>query len=91
MASTTGWNSSPSTGVPGNDQSLNNSSGFNVFPDGFFYNGESLAEGEAIVFWSSTESDTDYAWFRSLSNNTNYLSRGNDNEQFGFSVRFVRD
>lgn len=31
MASTTGWNSSTKTGVVGNDQSLNNSSGFNAF------------------------------------------------------------
>ena len=35
MASTTGWNSSTDTGAPGNDQSLNNSSGFNAFPEGW--------------------------------------------------------
>ena len=29
MASTTGWNSSTNIGAPGNDQSLNNNSGFN--------------------------------------------------------------
>jgi uncharacterized protein (TIGR02145 family) len=32
MASKTGWNSSTNTGMPGKDQSLNNSSGFNTFP-----------------------------------------------------------
>ena len=34
MASTTGWNSSTAAGAPGNDQSLNNDSGFNAFPEG---------------------------------------------------------
>ena len=35
MASTTGWNSSSNTGAIGNEQSLNNSSGFNAFPEGY--------------------------------------------------------
>ena len=34
MASSTGWDSSTLVGAPGNDQSLNNSSGFNAFPVG---------------------------------------------------------
>ena len=34
MASNTGWNSSTNTGAIGNDQSLNNSSDFNAFPEG---------------------------------------------------------
>ena len=37
MASTTGWNSSTDTGAVGNDQSLNNSSGFNAVPEGGRY------------------------------------------------------
>ena len=35
MASTTGWISSTETGAIGNDQSLNNYSGFNAFPEGY--------------------------------------------------------
>ena len=35
VASTTGWNSSTNTGAIGNDQSLNNKSGFNAFPEGY--------------------------------------------------------
>ena len=94
MASITGWNSSTSTGVPGNDQSLNNSSGFNVFPDGVFYNGEFFAEGDVAVFWSSTEFDSDnaYAWTRNLSQNVTDLIRQSEFlKRVGFSVRFVRD
>ena len=92
MASNTGWNSSTNTGAIGNDQSLNNSSDFNAFPEGFRYNnGSFYNEGNIAIFWSSTEYNSDNAWFRNLSNNGSSLSRANLNEQYGFSVRFVRD
>ena len=93
MASTTGWNSSTDTGAVGNNQSLNNSSGFNAFPEGFrsssgsFYN-----EGIITFFWSSTENFPDYAWSRGLFLYYSYLFRNaSDYKQCGFSVRFVRD
>ena len=44
MASTTGWNRSTTLGAIGNDQSLNNSSGFNAFPEGY-YSGDFYNEG----------------------------------------------
>ena len=92
MASTTGWNTSTNTGAIGNDQSLNNDSEFNAIPegdrgsDGSFFN-----EGYYAFFWSSSENYSSYAWYRYLSNNGSTLNRNNDNEQSGFSVRFVRD
>jgi uncharacterized protein (TIGR02145 family) len=93
MASTTGWNSSTVLGAVGNNQSLNNSSGFNAFPEGGrSSDGSFNYEGNNVIFWSSTESNTSYAWFRNLENNYSDLYRGNGfNEQVGFSVRFVRD
>ena len=92
MASTTGWNSSSSSGSPGNDQSLNNSSGFNAFPEGFRNpNGSFVSEGNDAIFWSSTENGTNYAWYRSLGSNYSGLYRSNDYKRNGFSVRFVRD
>ena len=92
MASTTGWNSSTNTGVPGNDQSLNNSSDFNAFPESNRYNyGSFNNEGNIAIFWSSTENSANYAWYRNLSYNFEYLGRGINNKQNGFSVRFVRD
>ncbi|MDG1793439.1 MAG: FISUMP domain-containing protein [Flavobacteriaceae bacterium] len=93
MASTTGWNFSTNTGVPGNnDQSLNNSSGFNAFPVGVRGNdGSFFAEGEAVLFWSSTEYSTDTPWYRSLPSNGSYLGRDSIDKHYGFSVRFVRD
>ena len=92
IASNTGWVSSSTTGVSGNDQSLNNSSGFNAFPEGNRNDsGSFLNEGSNAIFWSSTETNTSYAWNRDLYLNNSYLSRDPPNEQNGFSVRFVRD
>ena len=93
MASNTGWYSSSNTGVPGNNQSLNNSSGFNAFPVGN-YGGNSLEwgnEGEVAHFWSSTESSPG-VWIRTLTRNfDNLYSSSNLAKYNGFSVRFVRD
>ena len=104
MASTTAWNSSTTAGAPGNDQSLNNSSGFNAFPVGLRNDNDGTSgssfhdEGSYAVFWSSTESNTTanngwYVWGRFLVYNNINLADGNGFflKQDGFSVRFVRD
>ena len=92
MSSTTGWNSLTETGAIGNDQSLNNSSGFNAFPVGDRSNsGSFVSEGDIAIFWSSTEYNTDNARDRLLGSNDSYLNRSNYVKQTGFSVRFVRD
>jgi uncharacterized protein (TIGR02145 family) len=92
MASNTGWNSSTNTGAIGNDQSLNNSSDFNAFPEGGRYtNGSFGDEGYGAVFWSSTESNTNLAWYRLLVSYNSNLNSYYDTKQNGFSVRFVRD
>ena len=95
MASTTGWNTETQPGAIGNDQSLNNDSGFNAFPEGSrsYGAGSFNNEGSGALFWSSTEYDSNYAWSRNLYNNSSYLHRNNVNvrKQFGYSVRFVRD
>ena len=93
MASNTGWGTSTIPGAPGNDQSLNNSSGFNAFPEGFrINNGSFIDEGLNAIFWSSTENFTSYAWSRFLESSNSYLYMSNAySKQNGFSVRFVRD
>ena len=92
MASTTGWLSSNTTGTPGNELSLNNSSGFNAFPVGDRDNsGSFVSEGDIAIFWSSTEYNTNTAENQILLNYYSYLLRGNYGKRFGFSVRFVRD
>jgi uncharacterized protein (TIGR02145 family) len=92
MASTTGWRSSTTTGAVGNDQSSNNRSGFNAFPEGIrTNNGSFVNEGYGAIFWSSTEYSANSAWGRLLSTNYSNLARGYYGKQNGFSVRFVRD
>ena len=93
MASTTGWYSSTFLGAVGNEQSLNNSSGFNAFPEGYFGHGDDgtfYNSGYVAIFWSSTEYfTTPYA--RYLDRNNNYLYRNYSSKLDGFSVRFVKD
>ena len=92
MASTTGWISTTTTGAIGNDQSLNNDSGFNAFPEGYRTNDGSFNyEGFYAIFWSSTELNANRAWYRLLYYIDSDLFRFNDNKRDGFSVRFVRD
>ena len=92
MASTTGWTSSTIDGAIGNDQSLNNNSEFNAIPEGKRNNiGSFTNEGFNAFFWSSTEWNTNNAWYRFLDYNTSYLNSFSYFEQNGFSVRFVRD
>ena len=98
MASTTGWNSSTSAGAPGNDQSLNNDSGFNAFPEGLrSFSGQFGTEGLDAFFWSSTVLDPNYVWTRFLNFNGSILFRSSygsiyhSGKLYGFSVRFVRD
>ena len=86
MASTTGWNSSGNGGVPGNNQSTNNSSGFNALPVGGLGNlGLSNPEGAISVFWCSD------IYNRYLGFQQNFLMTGINPSWEGFSVRFVKD
>ena len=93
MASTTGWNSSVEVGAIGNNQSLNNSSGFNVFPEGFRnFNGSFFIESDVAIFWNPAQNSTSDAWSQILGNDGYYLDGGiNYAKQEGFSVRFVKD
>ena len=93
MASTTGWNISTNTGAVGNNQSTNNSSGFNAVSEGGRYSlGSFENEGPDAIFWSSPENGSNDVWNRSLNYDYSSLDRYNaNNMQNGLSVRFVRD
>jgi uncharacterized protein (TIGR02145 family) len=96
MASTTGWDGSSETGAVGNDQSLNNSSSFNAFPEGSRsgYYGGFIFEGYSVSFWCSNEPSSSNAWDRLLSYYSATLNRHSfdlHSKQNGFSVRFVKD
>jgi uncharacterized protein (TIGR02145 family) len=94
MASTTGWNTSTGTGVPGNDQSLNNDSEFNAVPEGYRSGITSNFQeyGSLAIFWTSSENEDDVdAWRRNLDWDSSALIKYGHWKTSGISVRFVRD
>jgi len=83
-AGTTHW-SSPNTGAT-------NESGFTALPGGYrYYYGYFLNLGDLANFWSSTERNSDDAWYRVLYFNNAAVYRCNDSKRSGLSVRLVRD
>ena len=82
MKSTTGWYKN------GNG---NNRSGFNGLPGGFCKNGDFDGRTENGNWWSSSEGNTDSAWFRYLSSYNSEVYRSSNSEGYGFSVRCLRD
>jgi uncharacterized protein (TIGR02145 family) len=94
MASTSGWYSSINTGAVGNEQSLNNNSGFNGYPLGIRdVNGIFSLGGYSSIFWSSTLRSNNSTWERYLFYNDGFLDRGvtSSNHKAGFLVRLVKD
>ena len=95
MASKYGWNTSTVFGEPGNDQHLNNSSGFNAKPVGTRYgyqSGSSAGAGTFAIFWTITPSFADYSWFYAIGNeSTSTHLYGGNSRTDGMSVRFVKD
>jgi uncharacterized protein (TIGR02145 family) len=76
---------SPNTGAT-------NSSGFSGAPGGFRdFNGDYYTIGFFGFWWSSSEDDTNVAWYRYLNSNDGSALRDNDYKQFGLSVRCLRD
>ena len=102
VASTSGWNElSNNYGSPGNNQSMNNTSGFNAFPVGARWglipnnpatNGTWFYYGRGTVFWTSSEYNSDDKWIRYLDTYNFYdeLKSTYDDIRGGNSVRFFR-
>jgi uncharacterized protein (TIGR02145 family) len=78
-----GWNS----GSPGT-----NTSGFTALPGGSrnFFGTFDFVSNDAF-FWSATEYGGGNAWYRNLNFNNGIVDRRNNNKEFGFSVRCLRD
>jgi uncharacterized protein (TIGR02145 family) len=76
---------SPNTGAT-------NSSGFSALPGGYRgINGAFLLIGSNGYWWSSSESNSTYAWWRLLYYDNSYIYRSSHGKGNGFSVRCVRD
>jgi len=70
-----------------------NSSGFTGLPGGYRNNNGTFGGiGAYGYWWSSSEIDTYYAWYRKLYYNYGEVSsNANQNKEYGFSVRCLRD
>jgi len=83
MKSTTGWE---------NNGNGDNSTGFYGLPGGYCdNNGNFYGIAEDGYFWSSSESFTSSAWYRSLVSDNAKVYRGYYGKNSGFSVRCLRD
>ena len=91
MKSTTSWDDFIFNGWPNNGNGTN-TSGFTGLPGGYrFFNGNFHNIGAYGGWWSSSENDTDSAWYRNLNNYDGYLDSYYNDKLFGFSVRCLRD
>ena len=69
-----------------------NSSGFTGLPGGYrYHNGNFYYVGNDGYWWSASEYDGSYAWYRLLNYYDFFLGRFNCPKNNGFSVRCVRD
>jgi uncharacterized protein (TIGR02145 family) len=69
-----------------------NSSGFSALPGGYRnFDGSFLTIRNGAFFWSATENDIGYAWYRDLNNVSSNVSRYYFNKSVGASVRCLRD
>ena len=83
MKSTTGWN---------NNGNGTNTIGFAGLPGGFRnYDGYFFYIGANLYWWSSSESNTDNAWYHALANANGNVYRYTSVKRTGFSVRCLRD
>jgi uncharacterized protein (TIGR02145 family) len=74
----------------GDQLKITGSSGFNVIFGGFRNeSGEYELLNSTSAFWSSSDYDNDYAWFRGLASESG-VNRDIYNKQMGFSVRCLR-
>ena len=91
LASTEGWKTSTSSCVVGNDQTMNNATGFSAVPAGICYGLSFDGAGNDANFWSSTQGSSNYAWIRNLYYDVAYVDDYGDYKSNGFSVRCLRD
>ena len=68
-----------------------NNSGFAGLPGGYRYEGGFIYVGHSGLWWTSTESDDNYAWARFLYYDFPGAYRGFNFKEFGFGVRCLRD
>jgi uncharacterized protein (TIGR02145 family) len=93
LAATTNWTIYTDAGAIGTDLSKNNSTGFSALPGGIRNSSDGTIDGSGYFgyWWSSTEDNTGYAWYRGMGYLSSDVYREYLDKQSGFSVRCVRD
>ncbi|MCU4164635.1 FISUMP domain-containing protein [Carboxylicivirga caseinilyticus] len=92
LASNSGWQSYYyEEGFIGIDLSKNNKSGFTALSVGVRHKGEGFSEPDGATWWSSTESDSNYAYNWYLSSDSYGLGTEDSQKSHGLSVRCVKD
>jgi uncharacterized protein (TIGR02145 family) len=93
MATTFGWNTNPTAGNIGNDQTSNNSSGFSGLPGGYRKadTGTFFGMGFGGYWWSSPAMDASSSWNRTLFLNFPNVYRYGGIKTHGHSVRCLKD
>jgi uncharacterized protein (TIGR02145 family) len=96
MAATSGWNASTNPGAPGNGPLGNNTSGFNIKPEGYRspIDGSFIQQQNFALVWSATVNNngTDIAFYRVVNYDTEALLRGQAGYYVaGYSIRFIKD
>ena len=89
------WNSSITSGSPGDYTNTNrNSSGFSAVPAGYSSSSSSFSNASYYAyFWSSSQYEglTNSAWYRCLNYSYAGVYRGSSTKRYGRSVRCLRD
>jgi len=93
LAAKSDWTLNTSLGAIGNDMTKNNSTGFTALPAGNRINyGAFGLQKLGGYWWSSTGYDSEWAWYRDLGYNVNYMGRHNyTSKQNGLSIRCIKD
>ena len=94
LATTTDWTTNGTAGTIGNNLAINNYSGFSALPGGYRSSAGGTPFWDIVshgYWWSTTESDASYAWYRSLRYDANGVGWYYATKSSGFSVRCVRD
>jgi uncharacterized protein (TIGR02145 family) len=69
-----------------------NITGFNAIPGGYRnYTGQFFNVGTTGSWWSSSEENQGYAWYRTIRNNLTTIANNNGLKQRGLSVRCVKN
>ena len=91
LASSWGWYTSTSNCAVGKNQSTNNATGFGAAPVGYWSDGFVKA-GSNADFWSSTLNERlNRSYFRYLTYSYADVNRSNRYNDYGFSIRCIRD